>query len=91
MKKIHIILLIFIAGALALNYISGCKKTDIIPTTTTDVNIYSYLVKSPDKFSEYVKVLDKAGYGEFLDAYGAYTAFVPDNNAMKIYLQEIGK
>ncbi|HEV8286108.1 MAG TPA: fasciclin domain-containing protein [Chitinophagaceae bacterium] len=82
-------------GALIMSvcilYLASCKKTQLVTTTTADVNIYSYLVKDPDRFSEYVKIIDKAGYSEFLDAYGAYTAFAPDNNAVKSYLQEIGK
>ena len=85
-------LLMFLTGFCALGFMFiSCRKTILVTTTTTDVNIYSYLVKSPDKFSEFVKILDKSGYGEFLDAYGAYTLFVPDNAAVKTYLQEIGK
>ena len=84
-------ILMLIAGAGILSYIVSCKKTDFTTTTTADVNIYGYLVKDPNRFSEYVKILDKAGYGEFLNAYGSYTAFVPENNAIKTYLQEIGK
>jgi len=86
------ILLLFSTGFCALIcMVIGCRKTILVTTTTSDVNIYTYLVKSPDKFSEFVKILDKSGYAEFLDAYGAYTAFVPDNAAVKTYLQDIGK
>src|SRR5215213_2495274 len=70
---------------------SSCKKVAIVTTTTTDVNIYEYLVKNPDRYSELVKIVDKSGYSGFLNAYGSYTLFAPTNDAVKLYLGEISK
>ncbi len=90
MKKIHF-LLILVAAFISATCINGCKKTDRITATTSDLNIYGYLSSKPDQFSEFVKILDKAGYGEFLNAYGSYTIFAPNNDGVKKYLQETNK
>ena len=89
-KQLNTIILIF-AGLIAGLVYSGCKKADLITSTTTDVNIYGYLKKNPELFSEFVKILDRTGYDGFLDAYGAYTLFAPTNDAVKAYLQAAGK
>ena len=70
---------------------NGCKKIDIVTSTTTDVNIYDYLKQRPDNYSSLVAVIDKSGYAGFLNAYGSYTIFTPTNDAFKLYLTEISK
>lgn len=67
---------------------SSCKKVDIVTSTTTDVNIYEYLVQHPDKYSDLVKIVDKSGYSGFLNAYGSYTIFAPTNDGVQLYLKE---
>jgi uncharacterized surface protein with fasciclin (FAS1) repeats len=91
MNKRIAFIMITLVSVITLTYNVGCKKVEYITTTTTDVNIYSYLQRSPDKFSEFVKILEKAGYADFLNAYGAYTLFAPTNDGVKAYLQEKGK
>ena len=71
--------------------ISSCASIEIVQTTTNDVNMYSYLKKYPDKFSDFSTVIEKAGYANFLDAYGAYTMFLPNNVAMQVYMKSLGK
>jgi uncharacterized surface protein with fasciclin (FAS1) repeats len=80
-----------VACAFALVCISGCKKLTYVTATTSDVNIYDYLLKSPDQFSEFAKMVDKAGYSGFLNAYGTYTLFAPTNDGVKAFLTETGK
>lgn len=75
----------------AVSCFSGCKKLDYVTATTSDVNIYDYLLQNPNQFSEFAKMVDKAGYSGFLNAYGSYTVFVPTNDAVKLFLQEAGK
>ncbi|AHF15130.1 fasciclin domain-containing protein [Niabella soli] len=82
---------VLVAGVFALSYMVSCKKIDIVTATTTDVNIYDYLVKNGDQYSEFAKMLQKAGYSNFLNAYGAYTVFAPTNDGVKAFLQEKGK
>jgi len=81
----------FLAFVFALSLLSSCKKLEYVTATTSDVNIYDYLVKNPNQFSEFAKMVDKAGYSGFLNAYGAYTLFAPTNDAVKAFLQDMGK
>jgi len=74
---------------LALSSMFSCKKLDIKTATTSDVNIYDYLAQKPEQFSEFAKIIDKAGFSSFLNAYGAYTVFAPTNDAVKTFLQEV--
>lgn len=69
----------------------GCIKEKLVYNTTTDVNITAYLDKFPDKFSEFRKILDITGNASYLSAYGAYTLFAPNNDAINLYLQEKSK
>src|SRR6478672_4250540 len=91
MNKIFRNLTILTVSIFGFAYFLSCKKVQIVTTTTTDVNIYDYLKQHPDSFSELVKIVDKSGYGGFLNAYGSYTMFAPTNNGVKAYLSEINK
>jgi uncharacterized surface protein with fasciclin (FAS1) repeats len=91
MKTKNYLVLVFLAGVFALSYLFSCKKIDIVTATTSDVNIYDYLVKNGDKYSEFAKMIEKAGYADFLNAYGSYTVFAPTNDGVKAFLQETGK
>jgi uncharacterized surface protein with fasciclin (FAS1) repeats len=71
--------------------LSQCKKLNIATLTTGDTNLVGYLEKYPETYSEFIKVLEKSGTASFMNAYGTYTLFAPTNDAMKNYLQEIGK
>ena len=90
MKAKHSFIVAIVAGAFALS-LNSCKKLEYVTTTTEDVNIYDYLLKYPDQFSELTKMIDKAGYNSFLNAYGTYTLFAPTNDAIKAYLQQVNK
>lgn len=72
-------------------FTSNCKKANIVSATTDDVNLYQYLKQHDTLFSSIVKVIDKAGYNAFLNAYGTYTFFAPTNEAVKTYLTTHGK
>ena len=91
MKKFSNSILLTLVTLLPLVYLIGCREIDFVQTTTSDVNMYSYLKTRPESFSEFTAVLDKAGYEGFLDAYGAYTMFVPTNAGMQVYLKSIDK
>ncbi|MCS3797294.1 fasciclin domain-containing protein [Niastella sp. OAS944] len=64
----------------------GCKKPDLKMNTTNDVNIVGYLEKYPDSFSLWKEVLDRTETTNFLNAFGAYTAFAPTNSGVKAWL-----
>jgi len=89
MKKIAMVLMAAITFA---GLLSGCKKTEIRQSTTDDVNIYEFLQQDPQgRFVELVKLVDRAGYQSFLNAYGTYTLFAPTNSALQAYYQTVGK
>lgn len=91
MKRIFSILpvSVFIA-AIALVYVSSCKKPDLKLNTTEDVNIVSYLAKNPDSFSLWKQILDRTETSNFLDAYGSYTVFAPTNSGVRTWLTATG-
>ena len=91
MKKIIHLIAVITVSMVCVNYFSSCKKTAIEESTTSDLNIYPYLVAHPDQFSEWAKIVDKSGYAGFLTAYGAYTMFAPTNDGVKLYLKDAGK
>jgi uncharacterized surface protein with fasciclin (FAS1) repeats len=74
----------------ALFALQSCKKTEIVESTTSDVNIVGYLDKRPDSFSLFRQILDRTETSAFLNAYGAYTCFAPTNSAVTKYLAKIG-
>jgi uncharacterized surface protein with fasciclin (FAS1) repeats len=76
---------------ICLLLLCSCKKVAIISNTSDEVNITGYLQQHADKFSSFLKILSITGDEGFLGVYGAYTAFVPDNDAIAIYLQATGK
>jgi uncharacterized surface protein with fasciclin (FAS1) repeats len=90
MKQTINSLALLVASIMLLTYTS-CKKVQIVESTTSDVNIYEYLKQNPDKYSELVKIIDKSGYSGFLNAYGSYTMFAPENGGIKNYLTLINK
>ena len=74
----------------ALFALESCKKTEIVESTTSDVNIVGYLDKRTDSFSLFRQILDRTETSAFLNAYGAYTCFAPTNSAVTKYLAKIG-
>ncbi|HVG15185.1 MAG TPA: fasciclin domain-containing protein [Chitinophagaceae bacterium] len=90
MRNKHIRRLLAGVSFLLLVYSSGCKKTELVSGTTDVKNIYSYLT-SRAEFSEFVKVIDKAGLQSFLNVYGSNTFFAPVNAGVTAYMKEISK
>lgn len=82
---------VFLALILVISVISACKKQEYTLTTTDDVNITGYLEKYPDQFSLMSEIIERAGSRGYLSAYGNYTLFTPTNEAVKTWLQTLGK
>ncbi|MCU7550655.1 fasciclin domain-containing protein [Chitinophagaceae bacterium LB-8] len=87
-NKVLFILLVSIFFSTSM-MITGCKKSEINPYTTGDVNIVGYLEKNIDSFSLFKQILDRTGNSAFLNAYGAYTIFAPTNSGVKTWLTKI--
>lgn len=70
----------------------GCQDSDDVGenyTTFTGETISSFLEKNPN-YSEFVQALRTANAFSLLESYGAYTCFVPDNQAMEKYVRSRG-
>lgn len=89
MKGRFSLAVVFVA-MLASLVISGCKKQQIKQNTTDDVNIATYLAKQPETFSLWKEILDRTETTNFLDAYGSYTMFAPNNAGVQKWLTSIG-
>lgn len=82
---------IVLAAALAftLNFLTGCFDEQHPGTyyTFSGHTIASELENNPD-FSEFVKVLKRAGLWTELSTYGEHTCFAPDNSSIARFLEE---
>src|ERR1700759_560768 len=75
-----------------LAFLPGCKKTQYpLVSLNQTLNITSYLEANPSQFSLFDQILLRTGYSGFLNAYGAYTVFAPNNDAVNLYLKSRGK
>lgn len=72
-------------------FLASCKREQFQVNTTTDVNIMGYLNNDPTDFSLLIKILQLTGTDNSLNGYGTYTLFAPNNDAIKQYLQDVGK
>nr|WP_294899014.1 fasciclin domain-containing protein [uncultured Pedobacter sp.] len=80
----------FIIVAMVFSVVA-CKKQAMVYTTDNTLNITGYLDSQPENFSEFSEILQITGNAGFLDAYGAYTLFAPNNAAVDAYLKDLGK
>jgi uncharacterized surface protein with fasciclin (FAS1) repeats len=89
----NIILKVCIIGLsiCSLFLLNRCQTVDFQEKTNYQVLIGQYLEQNPDQYSTFVKVLEKTGSLSFLEAYGTYTCFVPNNEAWDAYFQKKGK
>lgn len=79
----------------ALTTIFGsCSDDD----NATQLNFYSsvrltasdFMASQPDRYSEFVDILQRANYFSLLETYGTYTVFAPTNDAVNDYLHQHG-
>lgn len=70
---------------------TGCsEKIDEsnLYTAKTDM-IADYLAKQGDKYSSFSYILQRADMDKVLSAYGTYTCFAPDNDAVEQYIDSL--
>ena len=72
---------------------SACNSDDVGDNfyTFTGETVGQYIKNHPEKYSEFALVLDTTGVMGLLNAYGDYTCFLPDNEAMIRYYKSKGK
>ncbi|RRN76995.1 fasciclin domain-containing protein, partial [Pseudoxanthomonas sp. SGD-10] len=78
-------------GIILFMAIVSCRKTELVTNVSDQVNMTTYFKNHPEQFSELSKILTISGTASFLNAYGAYTFFAPDNKAIASYLSSKGK
>lgn len=88
-KIIPLLAVVALAGPLAV--VSSCTDEP------DKENFYSFTgemmtdyLKNRTQYSEFYSIVEKAGMTDLLSTYGHYTCFVPDNNAVDVYLQKRG-
>ena len=67
----------------------GCSEQKIKETTDDTLNITEYLRANPD-YSMFLEILDITNYASFMNTYGTYTLFLPTNDAVQQYMQDMG-
>lgn len=87
MMKLKYLLL----GACLVGCIYSCKEDidDSNLYTFTGETIEDYLANRSDKFSSFNYILSRIDYDKILSAYGTYTCFAPNNEAMAEYLDSL--
>ncbi len=89
MKKIFKNIALFVLTALSLQ---SCLDEPVQIATFDDVMIGKYLQQDEEKrFTEFVRLLDTTDVMGLLNAYGNYTVFAPNNDAMKKFYASKGK
>ncbi|MFD1768679.1 fasciclin domain-containing protein [Sphingobacterium suaedae] len=76
---------------LSLCVLWACQKEMFRETTTDEVNITGYLDLHPDTYSLLSEILVRSKTAGYLGAYGTYTLFAPDNNAIQAWIKSKGK
>ena len=57
---------------------------------TYQAEMVSDYIRDHAEFSEFAKIVEKAGKMELLSTYGRYTCFAPTNEAVNAYYQSMG-
>src|ERR1700748_810148 len=69
-------------------FLAGCKKTEYpLVSLNATLNITPYFAANPSQFSLFTQILQRTNFDGFLGAYGAYTVFAPNNDAVTLYLK----
>lgn len=87
MKNILYILL----TAFVVTSFNACLDAPLTINTFSDEMMGEYLESRPDQFSEFTRLLDTTDVLGLLNAYGNYTLFAPDNQAMKTFYSSKGR
>lgn len=68
----------------------SCEREEIPIETTQDVLMGEYLEQNPE-LSDFLYLAELTNNLGFINAYGAYTFFIPTNEAFKTFLESYGK
>lgn len=79
------LILVFLTALVFQN----CTPEKIKERTDETLNITDYLRANPE-YSMFLEILDITNYASFMNTYGTYTLFLPTNDAIKQYLNDVG-
>ena len=90
MKKFTFNILAFIGlVSLGVTTFSSCSdEPDAESYYTFTGQMMSEYLKDNKEFSEFATIVERAGLMDQLSAYGHYTCFLPNNDAVKVYLNK---
>lgn len=83
-RLIRIALVVF----LTIGFLN-CTSEKFKESTDETVNITDYLKQNKD-YSSFLEMLEITNYASFMNTYGTYTLFLPNNEAVKKYLSDVG-
>lgn len=89
-SKLSLVLKTFLILSVLGTVFYSCTQQKYAERTDTQVNILGYLQNDPDNFSEILDILKLTGNDVFIGTYGTYTFFAPTNDAVDMYLQQLG-
>ncbi len=84
LKLMRLTLVVFLTLAFL-----NCTSEKINERTDETVNITDFL-RQNDDYSMFLEMLEITNYSSFMNTYGTYTLFLPNNNAVKKYLADVG-
>ncbi len=83
-RLIRITLVVFLTIAFL-----NCTSEKFKQSTDETLNISDYIKQNPD-YSLFYEMLQITDYASFMNTYGTYTLFLPNNDAVKKYLTDVG-
>ena len=92
MKRIryNILGLLALLGLMAPLFSSCSDEPNSENFYTFTGEMMSDYLKNRDQYSDFAAIVSRAGLMDLLATYGHYTCFVPDNDAVKVFLNERG-
>ena len=87
----HQALVVFATFFVTLSMLTGCKENidESNLYTFTGETIEDFLANRDDQYSSFNYILKRIGYDKILSAYGQYTCFAPNNDAVSHYLDSL--
>jgi len=84
----------YILGVLVASFAMGsCVDNDDVVVNyyaSTKVTAAGFLDQNPERFSQFINILQRTPYYALLSTYGEFTLFAPINEAIDKYVTEMG-
>lgn len=90
MKNVLFKALMVVVFGLLLVFSAGCEDDNYYEKPSWVGEPIYQMLEAEGDFSHYLACVDKTGYARMLKGSGFYTAFVPNNAAFEVFMQEYG-